>query len=238
MSKSTKIIAALGVVAGLGVAALPAFTYAASVDGDAEVIVEVSPAISLAITGNNDEATGFGPFFESDPTGVYTSATGLNTNTSSSKVTMSPNQIVEGQDTASGNTGYGFLSTLTVNTNDKGGYTLNVKAATADDVNLTNANSDTIDALSAAAASFTQGTEGWGIKADDDYSIQEGAQAAIKDDQWYPVTASNQLIRPAVASPTGYANQATKIYYGVSTDAAQPTGTYQSTLTYTATTAN
>ena len=59
MSKSTKIIAALGVVAGLGVAALPAFTYAAqtpaSTTGDVDVIVEVQPAIALAISGNNDD---------------------------------------------------------------------------------------------------------------------------------------------------------------------------------------
>lgn len=58
MSKSTKIIAALGVVAGLGVAALPAFTYAAqvqqSVSGDVDLFVEVQPAIAMTITGNND----------------------------------------------------------------------------------------------------------------------------------------------------------------------------------------
>lgn len=60
MSKSTKIIAALGVVAGLGVAALPAFTYAAqtpqSVDGNVELYVEVQPAIAMTITGNNDNS--------------------------------------------------------------------------------------------------------------------------------------------------------------------------------------
>lgn len=60
MSKTTKIIAALGVVAGLGVAALPAFTFAEgepSVDGDVEVQVEVSPAIAMTISGNNDSGT-------------------------------------------------------------------------------------------------------------------------------------------------------------------------------------
>ena len=58
MSKTTKIIAALGVVAGLGVAALPAFTYAAeNVTGDVEVQVEVVPAIAMTITGNNDAGT-------------------------------------------------------------------------------------------------------------------------------------------------------------------------------------
>lgn len=59
MSKSTKIIAALGVVAGLGVAALPAFSYATqtpqSVDGNVELYVEVQPAISMTISGNNDD---------------------------------------------------------------------------------------------------------------------------------------------------------------------------------------
>lgn len=58
MSKTTKIIAALGVVAGLGVAALPAFSYATeTVTGDVEVQVEVQPAIAMTIAGNNDGAT-------------------------------------------------------------------------------------------------------------------------------------------------------------------------------------
>lgn len=55
MSKTTKIIAALGVVAGLGVAALPAFTFAETVTGDVDVIVEVEPAIAMTIAGNNDD---------------------------------------------------------------------------------------------------------------------------------------------------------------------------------------
>lgn len=58
MSKTTKIVAALGIVAGLGVAALPAFTYAAQtpqhVTGDVDLYVEVQPAIAMTITGNND----------------------------------------------------------------------------------------------------------------------------------------------------------------------------------------
>lgn len=57
MSKTTKIIAALGVVAGLGVAALPAFSYAESTTGEVEVQVEVLPAIAMTISGNNDTPT-------------------------------------------------------------------------------------------------------------------------------------------------------------------------------------
>lgn len=60
MSKTTKIIAALGVVAGLGVAALPTFTFAEgepSVNGEVDLYVEVTPAIAMTITGNNDDRT-------------------------------------------------------------------------------------------------------------------------------------------------------------------------------------
>ena len=60
MSKTTRIIAALGVVAGLGVAALPAFTYATeTVTGDVEVDVEILPAIAMTISGNNDNGSSF-----------------------------------------------------------------------------------------------------------------------------------------------------------------------------------
>lgn len=73
MSKTTKIIAALGVVAGLGVAALPAFTYAAeTVTGDVEVDVEILPAIAMTITGNNDNGSVV-PFGE--PRVSYTAVT-------------------------------------------------------------------------------------------------------------------------------------------------------------------
>ncbi|MBO7720499.1 hypothetical protein J6S35_02580 [Candidatus Saccharibacteria bacterium] len=57
MSKTTKIIAALGVVASLGVAALPAFTYATSTTGDVQVVVEVDSAIAMTIEGNNDSGS-------------------------------------------------------------------------------------------------------------------------------------------------------------------------------------
>ncbi len=55
MSKTTKIIAALGIAAGLGVAALPAFSYADSVAGQVDVDVEVGSAIAMTIVGNNDD---------------------------------------------------------------------------------------------------------------------------------------------------------------------------------------
>ncbi|MBQ3306445.1 hypothetical protein IJH02_03380 [Candidatus Saccharibacteria bacterium] len=56
MSKTTKIIAALGVVSGLGVAAMPALTFAdTSVSGNVKVEVEITPAIAMKIHSNNDQ---------------------------------------------------------------------------------------------------------------------------------------------------------------------------------------
>ena len=52
--KSTKIIAVAGVVAGLGVAALPALTFAASTSGQVTLSAEVQEAIAMTIEGNGD----------------------------------------------------------------------------------------------------------------------------------------------------------------------------------------
>lgn len=58
MSKMSKAIAVLGVVAGLGVAALPLSSYAAF--DTAQVTAKVNGAISVTVTGNKDTATGMG----------------------------------------------------------------------------------------------------------------------------------------------------------------------------------
>lgn len=56
MSKSTKIIAALGVVAGLGVAALPLNSFAAET-GDVNLKVTVGSTISMTIDGADRSTT-------------------------------------------------------------------------------------------------------------------------------------------------------------------------------------
>ena len=243
MSKTTKIIAGLGIVAGLGIAAMPAISYAAntsSVDGDAEVIVEVTPAISLQIDGNND-TTPYGGFFESDPTGVYTApdAQHTSTNTSSSKVSMSSNQARLGNTNAydaDNNPAGGFLSTLKVNTNDTAGYTLAVKTAetaTGHETDLADGAGHYIGAV-AAAGNIVAGTEAWGIKN----NVAAANNEDISNDKWYAIATTDQSVRIAPASTTGYAEDQSIVLYGVATAASTAIGTYQNTLTYTATTAN
>ena len=57
MKTNTKIFATLGVVAGLGLAAFPAFSYALDVSGDVDVETEVTPSLAMRIHSNAD-ATG------------------------------------------------------------------------------------------------------------------------------------------------------------------------------------
>lgn len=240
MSKTTKIIAALGVVAGLGVAALPAFTYAtATISEDVDLVVEVPSAIAIEISGNNDSGdynavAGVNPSdaeLKNTDGNVITAITG----TSSSKAVILPNAIVEGG-TSTGQEPT-FKSTIKVTTNATGGYNLAVKATTS--TSLTSG-SDTIPAIAAASASFTQGTAAWGVRTAADYSSTDtgATPAAIKNDKWYPVELTDQTIRTAKASASGYTQEVSDVYYGVATDDAQPTGTYKTNLTYTATTAN
>ncbi len=238
MTKSKTIIATLGIVAGLGAAALPLASYAATVSGNVEVIVEVEPAIAMTIDGNNDSATGYGQVVRyDDGTGTVTSGTKslqgqsftLNTNVSSSKATLTPNSKEEG-----GVSGSTFASTIKVSTNNRAGYTLNVKAETAADVDLTSENNDTIPAIT-AAGNLTEGTAAWGLKAGAEYD-SAAASIVIKNDKFYPITDSDQLIRTTASSATGYDRNETVVNYGVATANNQATGTYQSTLVYTAAT--
>ena len=228
MSKSTKIIAALGVVAGLGVAALPAFTYAAeSVTGDVQVDVEVLPAIAMTITGNNDDSSNyddgttsyasvdnFAPATTSGTLDGHTIPATAVLGTSSSYTSLLPNAVIEG-DT--------FKSTITVYTNASAGYTLTMKDSDTT-VALTHTNgSDTIPAT--AATTLTAGTAAWGYRVG-----TSGDWLAVPASD----AASDASIKATSAKTSG--GDATTVEYGVATAADQATGVYTDTIVYTATT--
>ena len=240
MSKTTKIIAALGVVAGLGVAALPAFTYAAQVSGNADVIVDVQSAIAMTIEGNNDTATGYGVAKAKNP-GTITSLDNLTaqdlanfsnttaTTVSSSHASLLPNASVNGDDgesTGTTETDNGFYSTVTVYTNDSG-YTLNIGALSALTKQYTGEPPVT-PATIPATGIVKAGISGWGYKT----SIQ--ADAADTSTANYDVAAAT--IKNGTGPTDG--GEATIVFYGVSTSPDQENGTYKSTVTYTATTNN
>lgn len=237
MSKTTKIIAALGVVAGLGVAALPAFTYAETVSGNADVYVELESAIAMTIVGNNDDTDGDGTAssqqYTTDPVtaGVGVSAPAgasaidtyipatmdIANGRSSSYISMLPNDSKHGSDAN------GFKSTITVYTNDSG-YTLSIGALSA----LANQKSGS-SATIAATGIVKAGTAGWGYAVDTPVATDSDGTTAN-----YAVAAAD------IKDGTGPTNDGdeTVVYYGVSTDADQETGVYKATVTYTATTDN
>lgn len=222
MSKATKIIAGLGVVAGLGVAALPAMTYATStVAGEVELSVDVNEAIAMTILGNGDPTSGE-PAVGQPGVDVYT-PTGASTidghapgtlydptdlQTSSSTVSLLPNAA----DTTTA------TSEIKVYTNAAGGFTLSVKDA---DNNTDLVNGSDSNATIPAGATITAGTAAWGYKGG---SVTNFAAISATDAEVYTQNA-----------PT-HNGQTINMTYGVSTASDQKTGTYTDTIIYTATT--
>lgn len=236
MSKTTKVIAALGVVAGLGVAALPAFTYAAeNVTGNVDLRVDVVPAIAMTITGNNDDnshgGSGNGAVDVFNPASAASSSIDGHptpatptTVASSSWASMLPNAVVNGDDTN------GFKSTINVYTNAHTGYTLNVKDADST-LALTGSNGGTIAAGVPESGETTfdlsAGTAAWG------YVI---GTASTTGAGYTPISDTDAQVKTRATKTSG--GEQTVVYYGVATAADQATGTYTDTITYTATTNN
>ena len=247
MSKTTKIIAALGVVAGLGVAALPAFTFAdtPSVDGSVDLYVEVEPAIAMTITGNNDSNTYYGESGDNGAVDVHapTAATkvdghtvGSTTLNSSAYAKLLPNSVVEGS-WNNGTDDIAFQSVVTVYTNSTSGYTLTV--IDADDDNALNRITTATDTTTASipatsATSLTAGKAAWGYRV----TSKDGTATGSTDWLAVPVTPAS-----GTASPASIGSESTKtsegtayiVQYGVATDSDQATGVYKDTITYTAT---
>ena len=247
MTKSSKIITGLGVVAALGIAIVPASSFAADpyVTGQVEVDVEVLPAIAMTITGNNDNGASYGGAYDADtnPNGFRSvdnydhdaGATEEETGTvqghasahisgvSSSYASLLPNSVVEG---AFGTNANGFGSTITVYTNNSTGYKLSLidSDKTTD---LTNSNNDTI----AAGTSIQAGTANWA------YKIVSAAGTAVETPAYAAITAygGTAATIAQTGTETTTSGSVSTVAYGVSTNNAQPTGVYTDTIVYTAT---
>ena len=249
MTKSKTIIATLGIVAGLGAAALPLTSYATqtqqSVSGNVDLYVEVQPAIAMSITGNNDTNTYYGTQYDDNDTPEDTSDDTPSDNAAVHVKNPSGASTINGQNVSSyevgaatkasssylsilpntkidGNDTNNFKSTITVYTNSTSGYVLNIKDANSDlALNRITTTQDTTADSIPAKADFAVGTDaGWAYKAG------EGSYAAI--------TASDAAITTKNTKTSG--GDATVVYYGVATKADQATGVYTDTITYTATT--
>ncbi|MBR3233675.1 hypothetical protein IKG12_02330 [Candidatus Saccharibacteria bacterium] len=220
--KSTKIIAAAGVVAGLGVAALPAMTFATeTVAGEVTLTANVEEAIAMTITGNGDPTSGE-PAVQQPGVDVYspTGATTIdghpvgalydpdNLQTSSSTLDILPNAT--NTNTAT--------SQIKVYTNAASGFSLSVK-----DADNTTALVHSVDsnATIPAGATLTAGTAAWAYK---------GGSVS----NWAAISATDAQVYTQSAPTSGGAT--INMEYGVATASDQKTGTYSDTIIYTATT--
>jgi len=226
MKNSTKLLVAAGSVATLGLTALPlsnisAAQNRASVSGNVDLYVQVLPAISMTISGTHDGDEGCGvvnKYSDADGNlsgvvdtfvGTVGGANEVNNNTSCSKISMLPNEF----DVTS--------STVKVYTNNTAGYELSVAAAESTDLTHTEDRSYTIPTGSLASETGGQGK--WAYKTD----------GGIVSD-WSEMHANPTVIRTRGTKTSG--GEETNITYGVSTAPDQASGTYTTTLVYTATT--
>lgn len=173
MSKITKTIAALGVVAGLGVAALPLASYAATTQ-DITVEATIGPVLSV---------------------GTPTAAT----------VELAP---INGQTAVEGS------SSVTVNTNNLKGFTLNIK------------DSDSETGLTGTGGTIAAGTtlngtvSAWAYKGGDTV-------------EYTAITTTDVALKKTTA-PTVADGETVEITFGVAADEDQAAGTYTGGVTVTA----
>ena len=262
MSKSTKIIAALGVVAGIGAAALPMASYARNVDGNVDLYVEVPEAIAMTIAGNNDDNLKHGTSGANGPVNVFSgkSAAGeeitagtvdghtvaaSTTVHSSSYAILSQNAFTQGELNTATGSNPGFKSTITVYTNAASGYDLTGSIATGlDTAALTQSGTDYN--IPAAAITGTQTGDayvpGWGYKV-----ARYQAEGTNVDDEATGATQvedANFSAMPLASAPANidslnsatHEGRETVVLYGVQTAPDQAAGVYSTTLLYTATT--
>lgn len=140
-------------------------------------------------------------------------------------------------------TGVGVMSsandTVTVSTNDTGGFTLTLEDSDAD-TNLVQGG-DTIPASAGTqAAPVTLVNNTWGYRVDGIGGFGAGpttqeTNVATTTFDWagVPANGAPNTIKTTATTAT---DDETDVWYGVAADTSNPSGTYTDTVTYTATT--
>ena len=214
MSRMSKTIAILGVVAGLGVTALPLSTYAEdpiSASKDATVQLTVEDTISLELEGTAKK--------DNDMT-ITDGSTLVNLG-----IAMPDGEIVSGDLTA------------TIKTNSKSGYSL--KLADADASNDLMSGSDTIPAGTPAKGKSAWGFMMGGVTVNTADGNSNTA-AAVSSYIEVPVNGSEVEIvnsgKPTLVDATDVnkSGDTAVITFGASVSSAQAAGTYSDVVVVTA----
>lgn len=208
MSKTTKALAIMGVVAGLGVAALPMSTYAVAdpVSKEAQVKLEVKDVLSLDLKSNNDSGS------ESEE-----NLTVVNLGTA----------------TGDGNVVEGSL-TATVKTNNKTGYIVTIQNKETETAML-NADSDKIPAGTPAKGTSAWGYKVSNIATGGTNSAAAVDSYVGVPANGTPTTIVNSNGPTKVDADNAENNGDTAtVEFGASVSTAQAMGEYSSTVVLTA----
>ena len=233
MKTNNKTLISAGIVAGLGLASIPVFSFAIGTDGDVQLNTEVSTSIAMKIASPNDTnpdcmeqsgvtygtanryATSNGAEGSKQVDtfdGTEGGADELNTNTSCATLSMTPNTFDS------------TYSDVTIFTNSPSGYALTVQSAEGATPALTNT-TDSTQTIPAGALTEQDGTgEQAGQK------VVPGGQNkwAYKTDNgiitdWTAVTTSPAAIKSYDNYTEG--GDTTRVTYGISAG-NNPTGKY------------
>lgn len=225
MSKTTKALAALGVVAGLGVAALPIGVGAAPVvDGDTAssdnsatadgnvsdtvtVRTEIKPTLTLEVTGANDAAIGSG--------------------SERHLVLLGTNGELQNGGNGSG------TATVKVTTNHLGGYKVNMNGETTGFNGQTNADQKFAPIANSTAVFPTTGASVFGYKTTKDAA--SATNVTLADDNWNGVKDAATLIATGANATTAAGDEFT-ITFQAHASESQAADIYDEVVTITATT--
>lgn len=215
----TKVIAALGVVAGLGVAALPLGTYA----DDIEVQVRINTT-----TGSISPDCGTPPNYATTATvaaGVLAESNCAITGSSNTGITIGISTSAAAQTPALALTGY----TTAFETAPTNGSTIPAINTQLTSANFTIAN---IAAINSGAGGwgyqFVAGTSTGSLTINDSLLITSGSSTTTTD--WNPITASNVN----VASSTGPTTMTGAAFnFRAATPTTQAAGYYSNVVTVT-----
>ncbi len=231
MSKTKRALAVLGVVAGLGVAALPLSSYAAPIndggtgdlDGGTEaangsvadslkVKTTIQDTLSIEIVGNDDTHA-------------------VDTTETASHVVLIGKDGEQLTGVLANGTASEGVATVTVATNNAQGYNLYLKGATAALVGSVNTN--TIPAVGANPTMNGTASE-WGYKtaANAAAASTNGTIGGLKEN-WTAVTTENAVIATNTA-PTHTNGDVIDLTFGASVSPSQAADTYSDVVTLTA----
>ncbi len=245
MSKSTKIIAGLGVAAALGVAALPVASFAAQTTTNYTGAVGLSATIAdeLAIKiDNNNMATGG---TAASGTAVTFMTNAIGTQGQDGYVAPSSN-LIAGNFYKAGNT------QILISTNVPNTYTLKARgtALTSADASIPVAGvvaaESTLPTENAANQSEYTGASMWGIKVSaidknntakalvTDAATPTPTNSVFNSAEKYMIDTSDTIVDYAEVT-SGKINNTYSVEYGLGINAAQSSGIYTGTATYTVT---